>query len=157
MRIPFCFCNSSWLVSDPSTVDSIVLNMISCPLDSHCSLMALAVNCMMDSVVVKMAIRFQPNQLANLLNIGARESHVPTDLETKYYIIEWVVLNGVYCLLNDDEDNTVYKLIRMYHDCFSALNDKTSVGILFLDLTKAFDRVWHTKPFTRLHQPDFQR
>jgi hypothetical protein len=41
-------------------------------------------------------------------------------------------------------DSTVYQLTHLYHLFSEALNNKKDVRVTFCDITKAFDRVWHT-------------
>ncbi len=40
-------------------------------------------------------------------------------------------------------DGTVYQLASLYHTICQALDSKKDVRIVFLDISKAFDRVWH--------------
>ena len=40
-------------------------------------------------------------------------------------------------------DSTVNQLAYLYHVFSKALNDKKDVRIVFCDVSKAFDRVWH--------------
>ena len=41
-------------------------------------------------------------------------------------------------------DLTVHQLSYLYHVFCSAIDDKKDVHIVFCDIKKAFDRVWHT-------------
>ena len=40
-------------------------------------------------------------------------------------------------------DSTVHQLAYLYHTFSKALDDKKDVRIVFCDMTKAFDKVWH--------------
>ena len=40
-------------------------------------------------------------------------------------------------------DGTVSQLLSITHKLTEALDDGEDVGIVFLDLSKAFDKVWH--------------
>ena len=39
--------------------------------------------------------------------------------------------------------STVYQLIETYHNIVKSIDDGKSCCIVFCDLSKAFDRVWH--------------
>jgi hypothetical protein len=40
-------------------------------------------------------------------------------------------------------DSTVYQLIYIIHQIYSAFDAGKEVRVVFLDISKAFDRVWH--------------
>ena len=40
-------------------------------------------------------------------------------------------------------DSTVHQLVHLYHLFNEALNQKKDVRIVFCDISKAFDKVWH--------------
>ena len=40
-------------------------------------------------------------------------------------------------------DSTVYQLTHLYHLFCKALDEKKEVRIVYCDISKAFDRVWH--------------
>ncbi len=67
--------------------------------------------------------------------------------------------NGLFTMCQSgfwEGDNTVYQLLHIYNICVSALDEKQSFGTTFLDLCKAFDRVWHKVLLARLYQYGFQ-
>ena len=70
-------------------------------------------------------------------------------------ILERIVFKHVYNFLHENNfltkhhsgfrpnDSTVNQLAYMYHEFCKALDDKKDVRIVFCDISKAFDRVWH--------------
>ena len=70
-------------------------------------------------------------------------------------IIEKIVFKRVYNYLNDKSaltsqqsgfrpgDSTVNQMAYMYHTFSKALDDRLDVRVVFCDVSKAFDRVWH--------------
>ncbi len=48
--------------------------------------------------------------------------------------------------------STVYQLIDIYHQICTAIDEKKSTCIVFCDISKAFDRVWHTGLYFKLRQ-----
>ena len=70
-------------------------------------------------------------------------------------ILERVVFKHVYNFLHNNQlltkfqsgfipnDSTVHQLSFLYHSFCEALNQKKDVRIVFCDISKAFDRVWH--------------
>ena len=70
-------------------------------------------------------------------------------------ILECIVFKHVYNFLHENNfltkhqsgfrpnDSTVNQLTYMYHEFCQALDDKKDVRIVFCDISKAFDRVWH--------------
>ena len=41
------------------------------------------------------------------------------------------------------ESSTVTQLLEMYHQCYNAINECKDLRMVYLDISKAFDRVWH--------------
>ena len=39
--------------------------------------------------------------------------------------------------------STVTQLLEMYHQFYNAINEGKDIRIVYLDISKAFDRVWH--------------
>jgi len=39
--------------------------------------------------------------------------------------------------------STVYKLLDLYHEIVQSYDTKTHTCVIFCDISKAFDRVWH--------------
>jgi hypothetical protein len=48
--------------------------------------------------------------------------------------------------------SSVYQLIDIYHQICKAFDEKKSTCIVFCDISKAFDRVWHKGLLFKLHQ-----
>ena len=48
-------------------------------------------------------------------------------------------------------DGTVFQLLRLVQRWSEALDASEQVGVIFLDLKKAFDRVWHAGLIAKLH------
>ena len=40
-------------------------------------------------------------------------------------------------------NSTVYQLLEIYHSIVTGMEDKTNTCLIFCDVSKAFDRVWH--------------
>ena len=47
-------------------------------------------------------------------------------------------------------DSTVYQLVHLYHIFSEALDKKKDIRVVFCDISKAFDRVWHTGLLSKL-------
>ena len=70
-------------------------------------------------------------------------------------ILELIIFKNLYNHLHDSKkfskhqsgfrpnDSTVNQLSYIYHEFCKALDDKKDVRIVFCDISKAFDRVWH--------------
>ena len=70
-------------------------------------------------------------------------------------ILEQIVLKYVYNFLQTDNiltkhqsgfrpgDSTVQQLADLYHSICDALDKKMDVRMVFCDISKAFDKVWH--------------
>lgn len=79
-------------------------------------------------------------------------------------IMEKIVFKYVFNYLNDHSRisrfqsgfipgvSTVSQLIEIYHEFCSALSNKAEIRIVFLDISKAFDRVWHKGLIHKLSQ-----
>ncbi len=48
--------------------------------------------------------------------------------------------------------STIYQLIDIYNQICTAFDEKKSTCIVFCDISKAFDRVWHKGLFFKLRQ-----
>ena len=53
------------------------------------------------------------------------------------------------------DDSTTNQLTYMYNDIVQALDEGTEVRAVFCDMSKAFDRVWHSDLLFNLHQYSF--
>lgn len=51
--------------------------------------------------------------------------------------------------------STSHQLLRLYSSSRTALNDKLSIGLISLDIEKAFDRVWHEGLIYKLMKANF--
>ena len=70
-------------------------------------------------------------------------------------IMEQIVFKNVFNYMRDNDilsshqsgfqsgDSTVNQLAYLYHVFSQALDEKKDVRIVFCDISKAFDRVWH--------------
>jgi hypothetical protein len=79
-------------------------------------------------------------------------------------VFERVIFNHLYNYLNINNlissqqagfipgYSTTYQLIETYNDITTSLENKEHVGIVFLDISKAFDRVWHRGLFHKLRE-----
>ena len=47
-------------------------------------------------------------------------------------------------------DSTVYQLAHLYHIFSEALYKQKDIQVVFCDISKAFDRVWHTGLLAKL-------
>ena len=50
------------------------------------------------------------------------------------------------------KDSAVNRLVELVHNRESGLNDKEELGIVFLDISKAFDKIWHEGLLFKLKQ-----
>ena len=50
------------------------------------------------------------------------------------------------------KDSAVNRLVELVHNIESGLNDKEEIGIVFLDISKAFDKIWHGGLLFKLKQ-----
>ena len=50
------------------------------------------------------------------------------------------------------KDSAVNRLVELVHNIESGLNDKEEIGIVFLDISKAFDKIWHEGLLFKLKQ-----
>ena len=50
------------------------------------------------------------------------------------------------------KDSAVNRLVELVHNIESGLNDKEEIGIVFLDISKAFDKIWHDGLLFKLKQ-----
>lgn len=48
--------------------------------------------------------------------------------------------------------STIHQLLDIYHDIVSAIDSKQNLCMVFCDISKAFDRVWHSGLLFKLHQ-----
>jgi len=49
-------------------------------------------------------------------------------------------------------DSTINRLVQLVHDIYKGLDNKQEVLLVFLDISKAFDRVWHPGLLHKLRQ-----
>jgi len=49
--------------------------------------------------------------------------------------------------------STVYQLIDLYHQIAQSFDHKTHTCVVFCDISKAFDRVWHSGLLFKIKQP----
>ena len=78
-------------------------------------------------------------------------------------IMERVVFKSVYNFFHDSKflsshqsgfrpkDSTVNQLSFLYHEFCKALDEKKDVRVVFCDISKAFDKVWHEGIIYKLH------
>ena len=45
-------------------------------------------------------------------------------------------------------DSCINQFLSITHEIYSSFDDGSEVRSLFLDISKAFDKVWHEEPFT---------
>ena len=50
------------------------------------------------------------------------------------------------------KDSAVNRLVELVHNIESGLNDKEEIGIVFLDISKAFDKIWYEGLLFKLKQ-----
>ena len=49
-------------------------------------------------------------------------------------------------------DSAVYRLLELTHDIYQGMEDRKHTCAVFLDISKAFDRVWHAGLFVKIEQ-----
>ena len=47
-------------------------------------------------------------------------------------------------------DSTVYQLVHLYHIFSEAIDKQKSIRVVFCDISKAFDRLWHSGLLAKL-------
>ena len=47
-------------------------------------------------------------------------------------------------------DSTINQLVYLYNEFSKAVDENKEIRVVFLDITKAFDRVWHRSLLTKL-------
>ena len=79
-------------------------------------------------------------------------------------IFEKAVFKHIYNYLRDNRlisirqsgfipgDSTICQLIHLYHMFADALDKKQDIRVVFCDISKAFDRVWHRGLLSKLHK-----
>ena len=79
-------------------------------------------------------------------------------------VLEKVVHNHLYKYINDhslltveksefkQKDYTVNQLLLLVHKLYSGLDNKENACLVFLAISKAFDRVWHAGLLFKLKQ-----
>ena len=106
---------------------------------------------------------------ANVVPIHKKNDNAITDnyrpvslLSCVGKLFERVVFKYVFNFLRDNNaitlkqsgfmpgDSTVYQLTHLYHLFSEAIDKQKSVRIVFCDISKAFDRVWHTGLLAKL-------
>ena len=49
-------------------------------------------------------------------------------------------------------DSCINQLLSITHEIYQSLDDNLKVKAVFLDISKAFDKVWHKRPLFKLKQ-----
>ena len=49
-------------------------------------------------------------------------------------------------------DSAVYRFLELTHDIYQGMEDRKHTCAVFLDISKAFDRVWHAGLFLKIEQ-----
>ena len=53
-------------------------------------------------------------------------------------------------------DSAVNQLLHLYHEFVKALDQQKEIRVIFFDITKAFDRVWHNGLLAKLEAKGVQ-
>ena len=79
-------------------------------------------------------------------------------------MIEWLLYNNMFSFFSEHDlispkqsgfrpgDSCTNQLLSTAHEILSAFDDGHEVRGVFLDISKAFDRVWHERLLFKLHQ-----
>ena len=68
---------------------------------------------------------------------------------------EYFIDNNLLTRLNSgckQNDSTVNQLVNIVHNIYKGLDDKSDVCMIFLDISKAFDKVYHDGLLFKLKQ-----